>query len=118
MFLSKTNVRRMAAVAVSVISLTTLCGCNELFGALGLGSMLGGWGGGYNLGGYTGGYDLGGWGGGYDASGIIGSVVDDRLGAMDNAATAWDQYITGDYYGGDNDDLSTPTYWASGPEWP
>jgi hypothetical protein len=114
MFTSKTNVRRMAVLAVSVISLATLCGCNELLGALGVGSMLGGWGGGYNLGGYN----LGGYGGGYDASGLIGSVVDNRLGAMDNAATAWDQYITGDYYGGDNDDLSTPTYWASGYEWP
>jgi hypothetical protein len=109
MFLSKMNVRRMTVVAMTLVALTTMGGCYDygLLGGLGgTGSLLGGWGG------------TGGWGGyGYDPTNLISGVVNDRLTTMDNAANAWDQYITGDYLGGDNDDPSTPTYWASGYEW-
>jgi hypothetical protein len=103
MYLTK-NVRRTAmAAAVMVVGLGMLCGCNE-YGVLG------------NLGGI--GSLIGGWGGGYDPTALIGGVIDNRLDSMDRTATAWDQYITGDYYGGDNDDPTTPTAWASGYEWP
>lgn len=53
----------------------------------------------------------------YDPTGVIQDVIGYRQDVMDNTATAWDQYIRGDYDGGGNDDPSTPDYWASGPEW-
>jgi hypothetical protein len=88
-------VRRLAVVSVVVAALGS-AGCDE-YGMLGLGGY------GYSF---------------YNPYDTIQSVYDYRTSVMDNSAAAWDQYITGDYYGGDNDDYSTPTYWASGPEWP
>jgi hypothetical protein len=90
--------RRLAVVSVVLVALGS-AGCDE-YGLLG---------GGY---GYGLGYSY------YNPYDLIQSSYDYRSQVMDNSATAWDQYITGDYYGGDNDDYSTPTYWASGPEWP
>ena len=98
------TMRRMAVAGVMLAAVAGLTGCDE-YGFLGLGNW--GWGGGYDYGSSY-----------YNPYDTIQSAYDYRTTVMDNSMTAWDQYITGDYYGGDNDDLSTPTYWASGPEWP
>jgi hypothetical protein len=93
----KKNVATILVVLGVLFVLGTQTGCNELLG-------------------YYGGYYFPSYGY-YDPYYDIQSVIGYRQDVMDNAATAWDQYITGDYTGGDNDDWSTPDYWASGPEW-
>ena len=101
----KSITRWTAMAGMMVVVLVALAGCDVY--------SSGGWGSGY----YSG-YDYYPSYGYYDPTSDIQDVIGYRQEVMDNTATAWDQYITGDYYGGDNDDLSTPTYWASGPEWP
>jgi hypothetical protein len=96
-----------SAIGGPVLFAMAMGGCD----ATGLGQLVPGLSGSWSVGGYSG-ASL------YDASGIIQSAYNDRQAAMGRAATAWDQYITGDYYGGDNDDPSTPTAWASGYTWP
>ena len=104
----KNNMRRMAVATVMLVAVISMGGCYEAANLVGgLGSLLGAGG--------DPGYI---WTGGYDPSSTIQGVVDYRQDVMDRSADAWDQYITGDYYGGDNDDPSTPTAWASGYEWP
>ncbi len=105
----KNIVRRTFVAGVAVAALAALTGCDLLSVA----GMVGGY---YSDYGYSD-YGYGGYGY-YDPTDIIQSTVGYQQEVMDNSAMAWDQYITGDYYGGDNDDWSTPTYWASGPEWP
>ena len=99
----KNNTRRMVVTTVMLVAVISMGGCYD-YGLANLIGAGGGWG--------------TGWTGGYDPTGDIQSVIDYRQQVMDNTATAWDQYITGDYYGGDNDDPTTPTYYPGGYEWP
>ena len=94
----KNNMRRIAVAGVMLAALVSMGGCYDY----GLGNLGGGWGG-SSL---------------YDPTSTIQGVIDYRQDVMDRSADAWDQYITGDYYGGDNDDPTTPTAWASGYDWP
>jgi hypothetical protein len=94
----KNNAAMILVVLGGLFILGTQAGCDELLGYYGYG---------YGFPSY--GY--------YDPYYDIQSVIGYRQDVMDNAATAWDQYITGDYYGGGNDDPTTPDYWASGPDW-
>ncbi|TWT41973.1 hypothetical protein RAS1_30990 [Phycisphaerae bacterium RAS1] len=89
------NIKTVAAMVALVAAVAVGTGCDDM-----------------GLGGGYGGYDLGGFGG-YDTGGY--GAIDSTTAS--NANAAWDQYITGDYNGGDNNDPNTPDMWASGAEW-
>lgn len=92
------KMKRMATVTLTALALGAGSGCDEY----GLG-MMGLFGGGWNL---------------FDPTDLIQDAWQYRMDVMDNTLNAWGQYMTGDYYGGDNDDPSTPTYYPGGAEWP
>jgi hypothetical protein len=84
--------RGLAVSGLMIAAISTNVGCDEMAGGAG----------------YGGGY------GGYDHGGGYGAI---DSGVAENAAGAWDQYITGDYNGSASNDPNTPDMWASGPEW-
>ncbi len=102
MFLSKTNVRRMAVVTMTVAALTTLCGCYDygLLSSLLGGDLLGG-------GGLLSGAPIGTWPQVsipvtpttfppttlYDPTNDIQSVIDYRQQVMEDSASGWGDYI-------------------------
>ncbi|TWT44257.1 hypothetical protein RAS1_06670 [Phycisphaerae bacterium RAS1] len=93
------KMRTTAVATLAALALGAGSGCDEY--GLGMMGMLGG--GGWNL---------------FDPTSMIQDAWQYRMDVMDNTMNAWDQYITGDYYGGDNDDPSTPTFYPGGEEWP